>query len=128
MSLEQKIEVLTAAIEANTAALLAAAGGEAAEKPAATKPAAGKTGGAKSGAAGKTTAKKVSADEARAVLVKIKDEFDIAEARKVLEKHSLAKMAEVSDENAAAVLADATKHLEALRNGGGDEEEAGDDL
>jgi hypothetical protein len=114
MSLEQKIELLIAAVEANTAALK---GGSAA--PAGKAPAAGKA-----AAAGKTDkAKAVTVEQAQAAVTKIKNDFSLEEAKKVLTKCKLAKLAEVSDDNADAVYKAALKHHEALTAAGEEEPE-----
>lgn len=113
MSLEQKIEALTAAIEANTAAMKSTGG-----------TAAGATGKTekveKTTKTTKTTTKKSehSVEEAQAVLIKIKDEFGIDNAREVLKKHGVAKMAEIPADKADAVFADATAKYEELTGDG----------
>lgn len=115
MSLEQKIDLLIAAVEANTAAL----GGKA---PAANKPAGNKPAGGR-GAAGKA----VTVEQAQAAVTKIKDDFSLDEAKKVLKKCKLAKLAEVSDDCAAEVFKAANAHYEALSAAGGEDEEQEED-
>ena len=117
MSLEQKIEALTAAIEANTAALL-----KSGAKPAAAantdsedeKPAA---------AAKKTTKPaKVESEHTReemqAALGELKEATDAATAKAVISKHGgVAKMAEIPDDKIDAVYEAAKKALEDAAGG-----------
>jgi hypothetical protein len=120
MNLEQLIAANTAALEANTAALLGGA-------------AAGKTAAAKTGsAAGKTTAAKGpkhSVEQVHALVTKIGAEFGKEEARKVLKSSAgLAKLAEVTDANADKVFAAATAAYEELQSGAGETEGDDDDI
>lgn len=118
MSLEQKIEALTAAIEANTAALLKSGG-----KPAA----AAKTDSddaEKPAAAAKKTAKpaKVESEHTReemqAALGELKEATDAATAKAVISKHGgVAKMAEIPDDKIDAVYEAAKKALEDAAGG-----------
>lgn len=124
MSLEQKIEALTAAVEANTAAIKAqgAAAGAVADKP-----------------AGKTTTKEKAAtkekadtpkhthEECVAALTKIKDEHGIEHAKAILTKHKIAKMAEIPADKFDTVYAEAVAKYDELAGAGGDDGE-GDGL
>lgn len=119
MSIEEKIDRLTAALEANTAALLGASGGTAKaapkDKPAADKP---KGGGKKK--------PEHNVDETTAALVKIKDEFGIEHAREILKKHGFAKMAEMTEDKYDAIFADAeAKYAELKGEAGGDGDDDG---
>lgn len=94
MSLEDKIEALTKAVEANTAALLAGGG---AAPAAASAPAAGK-----GGKGGKTTEKadtpKVSRDEMVKALNEVKESKGVAEAKRLIKEVGGAdKMADIPD-------------------------------
>lgn len=122
MSLEEKMAALTAALEANTAALQgkASSAGKTTAAAGTGKTTAGK------GAASGSGKKAVSVEQAQAAITKIKDDYSLDEARKVLKACKLAKLADVSDENAEQVLKAATKHYDAL-SAGGDEEEQEDD-
>lgn len=108
MSIEQKIEALTAALEANTAALKAA-GGTTAAAPAATKPA----------AAAKTVKEPakpacVNTREAmQALLKKVKEEKSADDAKGIIkEVGGVEKMADIPEDKIDAVFDAATAALE----------------
>lgn len=121
MSIEERIEKLTVAIETLTAALGTAV------KPAATSSEATQaTAEKKSRAprAPKDESPKVTVEDACAVLEKIKNEHGISEARAVLNACGLEKMAGVDAKNAEKVLKAAEAKLAELAGAG---EEADDD-
>lgn len=121
-TLEQLITALTAAVEANTAALL----GGAAPAPAKSGTA------AKSGTTSKPAAAKGpkhSVDQVHALVTKIGSEFGKDAARKVLKDSAgLARLAEVTDANADKVFAAATAAWEELSAGGDDQDGEDDDI
>lgn len=124
MSIEALLSELTAAINANTAALLASGKGPSA--PAGeTKADAGTK---------KTTTKKtdtkpaVTFDQVSAAITKVKEEFGVPEAKKILIDNGVAtgKLADVKEDQYAAMLAAAdTRYTELVA---AKAEEADDDL
>lgn len=114
MSLEDKIEALTIAINANTAAL---SGGAASTTNAASTKA--------STTKGKTSASKPkrSIEEAQAAVTKIKDEFGLENAKDVLKSCKVEKLASITDATAEKVFAAAEAKYEELSCSSGDTDE-----
>lgn len=125
MSIEKLLADLIAALEANTAALEGAAGSSKTSSSSSSK---GKTetasGKGKTSSKGKSEG--VSQDDMNAALLKLKDDYGIEHAKKVMKKHGFAKMAEITEDKYAVVLKDATKAYEALAESEGEEEEEED--
>lgn len=125
MSIEQKLEALTAAIEANTAALLGGAKATttapAADKPAADKPAAEK---AKPGRPAKPAAyeAKHTKSEAQAAVNEVKEKLGVATAKGLIKQAGGEKLADITTDEAIDKLYDLAK--EAL---GADGDDAGDE-
>jgi hypothetical protein len=127
--IEAKIQELIDALNANTAAIQANAG--AANTTAATTTAstekAGKTGGkAKADTTEKTAKQTKTKDEATAALMKLKDDFNIDEARKILKQFKYEKMADIKEADFDNIFNAATKLHEELTteadgDGGGDD-------
>lgn len=102
MSLEDKIEALTKAVEANTAALKAAGGSSG--------------GAASSSSAGSTKAAASTTTQAamQALLNKVKTEKDADTAKKIIkDAGGVTKMAEIPEDKYDAVAAACKKALEA---------------
>lgn len=121
MSIDKSIAELTAALDRNTAALLAAAGAGAA---AAAAPAAEKAG--KTEKAAKTEKKeepKITQDQVNAALIKIKDDYGMEHAKEVIkEQGKCDRMADIKPAQYQAVYdAAVAKHAELSEaaNGGG---------
>lgn len=125
MSLEQKIELLTAAVEANTAAIKAqgATAGAAADKPAGKAPAK-----EKAAAKEKADTPKHTHEECVAALTKIKDEHGIAHAKEILTKHKIGKMAEIPADKFDVVYAEAVAKYDELSGADGGDDGEGDGL
>lgn len=133
MSIEKLLQEHIEALNANTAALEAlvkqgggATSGKKTEKTEKTEESTGKT-----SKAGKTEKSSKSAaptqDEMTAALLRLKDDYGIEHAKKVMKKHGFAKMAEITEDKYAAVLKDAVKAYEALESAGeGEGEDEGD--
>lgn len=130
MSIEKLLQEHIEALNANTAALEAlvkqGGGATSGKKTEKTEETTGKT-----GKAGKTEKSSKSAaptqDEMTAALLKLKDDYGIEHAKKVMKKHGFAKMAEITEDKYAAVLKDAVKAYEAIESAGeGEGEEDGD--
>ncbi len=124
MSIEQALEKLTAAVEANTAALLKSGGTAAGSSSGGTKTSSTKSTAAKS-------EPKVTPEAATTALSKLKDDFTVdkkglAKAKEILAKYGFAKMAEITADKAADILADADKAYTELKNEA--EASEGDDL
>lgn len=96
MSLEQKIEALTAAIEANTAALKAAGGTTAA--PAAEDKAEKTTKAAKTTKAEKPAGyeAKHTKDQATAAVNEVKEKLGVAQAKAIIKKCGAEKLSEIT--------------------------------
>lgn len=123
MSIDKAIAELKASLDANTEALkaLAGAGGVKTAAPAATeKPAKS----AKAATAAAPEAPKHSQAEVNAILIKIKDEHGLAEAKAVYEKFKYTKMSEIKESDYDKVFDAATARYEELSAGSG----GGDDL
>lgn len=112
MSLEQKIEALAAAIEANTAALKGAGGAAAA--PAADK--AEKAAAPKAEKATKTekTAPKGyeakhTKDQATAAVNEVKEKLGVAQAKAIIKKCGAEKLSEITSDEAIDKLYDLSK-------------------
>lgn len=126
MSIEKLLQDHIEALNANTAALEAlvkqGGGATSGKKTEKTEETTGKT-----GKAGKTEKSSKSAaptqDEMTAALLKLKDDYGIEHAKKVMKKHGFAKMAEITEDKYAAVLKDAVKAYEALESEGEGEDE-----
>lgn len=113
MSLEAAIEKLTAAVEANTAAL-AAGGAAPAAAPAATTTTKGGKGGKTT-----TTEPSVTRDQMVKALNDLKEKSGVAAAKKVVKEVGKAeKMADIADDKIEAVFKEATKALSAEEDGG----------
>lgn len=121
MSIETLLLNLTAALEANTAAL----GGKAAT----TSKASGttNTGSSKPPANKPGTAQKKSPEVVGTLLNKIKEEFGKEHAVGVLNKGGLAKLSEVNDTNADKIYKLAKAAYDELQAGSTEEEEENDD-
>lgn len=118
MSLEQKIEALTAAIEANTAALKGAAAAPAAA-PAADKAAATKT--------EKSTKTKPAAyeakhtkDQATAAVNEVKEKLGVAQAKAIIKKCGAEKLSEITSDEAIDKLYDLSKEALGAEEGSDD--------
>jgi vacuolar-type H+-ATPase subunit H len=120
MSLEQQLAALTAAVEANTAAVLGA-GTNVGEAPAAEEKAPAKKPAAKKAAAKATS--QYSADQVRDTLIKVKSEVGEDEAKRII--------SEVGGyEKLAQLIADPSKFdavMEACEAALSGEDEGGDD-
>lgn len=111
MSIEDAILKLAAALEANTAAVLASGG------TAAAAPAAEKTTKATKATKGETTtekaAPKVTRDEVNAALEKVKEKFGVEEAKSIISGAGKApKRADIAEDNFAAVVAACAAKME----------------
>ena len=118
MSVDAKIDALIAALNANTEALKAAGTGTAATASAEkseTKPK------GKGAAATKEDAPKITQDQVNAALIKIKDDFGMDEAKKVIKEFGkVDKMAEIKPAQYQAVYdAAVAKHAELSEGGAG---------
>lgn len=126
MSIDAAILALTAALNANTAALEKAAG-------ATTSAGAGET---KTTGKGKTTAEtkktdepKVTQEQVNAALIKIKDAFGMPEAKTVIKEFGLVdKMADIKPAQFKAVLEGAIAKFDELTAAAEGGEDKGDDL
>lgn len=119
MSLEQKIEALTAAIEANTAALQAAGGSASTAKTETTTGKPGRPPKDKGEGDTGSSKPKFTREQVNAALVKIKDANGAEAAKKIIaDVAGVAKMADIKDSKFEAVIEACEKAL------GGD---AGDD-
>lgn len=120
MSIDKAVAELTAALDRNTAALLAAAAsaGAASAAGAADKP-------AKPAKADKPAKSSVTQEQMQAAVIKIKDEFGLDEAKKIIkEAGKCDKMGEIKEANYQAVHDAAVKRYEELSSGntgGGDD-------
>lgn len=125
MSLEQKIEELIEALDRNTAAHAGASGSEGTSS--------GKGGGKstpaadKGGASGKS---KVTAEQVKAMAVRIKDEFGTADAKKLIKTAGKAdQLADIDPKNYQAFVNAGQKLLDAKEEGGdGEGDGEGDGL
>jgi hypothetical protein len=107
MSLEEKIETLTKAIEANTAAV---SGGASADKPARGRPA----------NSAKDEGPKVSRDEVNAALQKVKEDKGVKVAKEIIKSAGKASaMADIKEANFQAVMDECAKATDAA---GGDDD------
>lgn len=116
MSIEDAILKLAAALEANTAAVLAS-GGTAAAAPA-TAPAAEKTTGKGKGKADAPAtapaAPKITRDEVNAALEQVREKFGVEEAKAIISGAGKApKRADIAEENFAAVMAACAEKMQA---------------
>jgi len=119
MSLEQKIEALIAAVEANTAALSGS-------KPASTSTGdggEGKPGRGKKGAATeeKTATTKYTAEQVKAAAVKVKGELGTKKAKQIIADHGAEELAALKPEKYESFIKACEKALK------GDEDEDGGD-
>lgn len=119
MSLEQKIEALTAALNANTEALKFVSGSTPAPAASEKAPAAK----SKSTKAEKPAGPVHSVEATCALLTKIKDEFGLQHAKDVLKECGLEKMAGVDDKNTDKVFDKAEAKYEELSSGSDAEED-----
>ena len=109
MSIEDAILKLAAALEANTAAVLAS-GGTAAAAPAAEKTTKGKKADAPAPA---PAAPKVTRDEVNAALEQVKEKFGVEEAKAIISGAGKApKRADIAEDNFAAVIAACAAKME----------------
>lgn len=126
MSIEQTLAALTAAIEANTAAILASSTNAPAEAPAAAKEEskpAPRTRKAAPAAAKEEVAPKYTAEQVKAAAVKVKNEKGTKVAKDLIAEHGAAELAKLKPENYEAFVLAA----EALLAGEDDESVDGDD-
>lgn len=124
MSIDQAIAALTAALNANTAALEKSAG---AAPDAAEKPAAGKGKGAAE--TKKADGPKVTQEQVNAALIKIKDAFGMPEAKTVIKEFGLVdKMADIKPAQFKAVLEGAIAKFDELTAAAEGGDGKGDDL
>lgn len=121
MSFEDLIAGLTAALNANTAALKAAgvvtsaSTGTAADAGAAST---GKATGGKKGAGKTETKTGPSREEMVAALTEVKEKFGAAEAKAIISKVGAGKMAEIADDKIGTAFTLAKAKLEAEENAG----------
>ena len=127
MSLETLIQNLTAALEANTAAILGAGGQTATTTAAAAPEKTTKTTKAADKPA-KTTKPKRSIEEASSLLLELKDGHGIQHAKDILAAHGVAKMAEMPADKAEAIYDAAKAKLEELAAGAGADAEDEDGI
>jgi len=115
MSVDAKIDALIAALNANTEALKAAAVAAVSDKTET------KTGKGKTTEKTKDEAPKVTQEQVNAALIKIKDDFGMDEAKKVIKEFGkVDKMAEIKPAQYQAVLdAAVAKHAELSEVGSG---------
>lgn len=114
--IEEKLDALTAALTANTAALLKAGGGTAA--------AGTTTGGGKGKGGGKAADPKVNQDQMNAALIKLKDKFGMDEAKAIIKEHGkVDKMGEIKPAQYEAVYTAAVARYEELESGGSSEDD-----
>lgn len=124
MSIDAAILALTAALNANTAALEKAAG---ATTSAAEKPAAGK--GKATAETKKADEPKVTQEQVNAALIKIKDAFGMPEAKTVIKEFGLVdKMADIKPAQFKAVLEGAIAKFDELTAAAEGGDDKGDDL
>ena len=110
MSIEDAILKLAAALEANTAAVLAS-GGTAASAPAAEKTT--KTKAKAEAPAAAPAAPKVTRDEVNAALEQVKEKFGVEEAKAIISGAGKApKRADIAEDNFAAVIAACAAKME----------------
>lgn len=121
MSLEQKIEALTAAIEANTAALKAAGGAAAA--PAPEKAAAPKA--EKPAKAAKPAAyeAKHTKDQATAAVNEVKEKLGVAQAKAIIKKCGAEKLSEITSDENIDKLYELSKEALGAEDGSSDDED-----
>lgn len=119
MSLEQKIEALTAAIEANTAALNANGG-----KAASTGTASGKGGKAAKGGAKSESKPEHSKEEVQKLLNEVREQKGTKAAKTLIADAGFDKLADVTEDKYDELYAAAKAVLEE----GGDEKEEDDGL
>lgn len=130
MSIEKLLQEHIEALNANTAALEAlvkqGGGATSSKKTEKTEESTGKTSKAgKSDKSSKSAAP--TQDEMTAALLKLKDDYGIEHAKKIMKKHGFVKMAEITEDKYAAVLKDAVKAHEALESAGdGEGDDEGD--
>lgn len=130
MSIEKLLQEHIEALNANTAALeaLVKQGGGAAPTKTTSKESAPDKTSKTSEKSGKTSKGKVTTqDEMTAALLKLKDDFGLPHAKKVMKKYGFEKMAEVTEEFYDKVKVDAVKLYEKLSEESGEEEEGSDD-
>lgn len=122
MNLEQLLQGVIEALNANTAALQAANGGAAASTGTA---ATGAKAGAKAGAKTKTDTKPAgpSREEMVAALTEVKEKFGAAEAKAIITKVGAAKMAEIADDKIGTAFTLAKAKLDADAAGGDDDDD-----
>lgn len=127
MSIDQAIAALTAALNANTAALTAAAAsGANISTGAETKPAGKGRAGAETK---KTDEPKVTQEQVNAALIKIKDSFGMPEAKTVIKEFGLVdKMADIKPAQFKAVLEGAIAKFDELTAAAEGGDDKGDDL
>ena len=112
MSIEDAILKLAAALEANTAAVLASAG-TAAAAPTAEKATKGTKGTKAEAPAPAPAAPKVTRDEVNAALEQVKEKFGVEEAKAIIAGAGKApKRADIAEDNFAAVIAACAAKME----------------
>ena len=126
MSIDSAILALTAALNANTAALEKAAGAAPAAGAAETKTT---TKGKTTAEAKKADEPKVTQEQVNAALIKIKDSFGMPEAKTVIKEFGLVdKMADIKPAQFKAVLEGAIAKFDELTAAADGGDDKGDDL